>query len=177
LISPGASSPLGTLGYVGAGFELADQIMSGECPRPGGIYVPLGTGGTAAGLALGLGLAGVSCPVVAVQVASRITGNRFFLTRLAKRAFGILREWGVREPMPQLALQVVHNQLGPGYASMTPQSRNAVVHAAKLGLNLETTYTGKAFAALLEHRKKPRAGPLMLVNTYGSIEGIKELNQ
>ena len=55
----GGSTPLGTLGHVNAALELADQVERGELPLPGRVVVPLGSGGTAAGLALGFAIAGL----------------------------------------------------------------------------------------------------------------------
>jgi hypothetical protein len=37
----------------------------------------------------------------------------------------------------------------PGYAAVTPAATSAVALARELGVKLETTYTGRAFAALL----------------------------
>jgi D-cysteine desulfhydrase len=76
----GGSSPLGTLGHVNAGMELAEQIGTGLLPRPARIVVPLGTGGTAAGIALGLAIAGVDATVVGARV-----GPRGFVSRAAVR--------------------------------------------------------------------------------------------
>src|SRR3990172_6728721 len=59
LLAPGASTPLGALGYVNAALELAQQIKEGQLPEPPHILLPLGSGGTAAGLMLGLRVAGL----------------------------------------------------------------------------------------------------------------------
>ena len=56
LLWPGASTPLGTLGHVSAGLELA-AAMDDE---PDDVVVALGSGGTAVGLALGLRLGGMA---------------------------------------------------------------------------------------------------------------------
>jgi D-cysteine desulfhydrase len=177
VIPPGASSPLGTLGYVACGLELAAQIERGDCPAPRRIYVALGTGGTAAGLALGLALGAQHCQVVAVRVAVRATGNQFFLGALARRSMALLRRAGLARSMPEINLVVDHRFIGPGYASVTDAALDAVARGAELGLDLETTYTGKAFAALLADRvSRPAEGPLMLLNTLGSIEHLRAEN-
>ena len=59
VIPLGGSSPMGAMGYVNAGLELAAQIAAGEIPPPSRIYLALGTMGTAMGLLLGLKAAGV----------------------------------------------------------------------------------------------------------------------
>ena len=56
----GGSSPLGCVGFVEAAFELAAQIEAGELPEPSHVVVALGSGGTAAGLAAGLRMAGLA---------------------------------------------------------------------------------------------------------------------
>src|SRR5919199_4114314 len=65
-VPAGGSSPLGALGHVNAALELAEQVRRGHRPAPARLVVPFGTGGTAAGLALGLALAGLEATVVAV---------------------------------------------------------------------------------------------------------------
>jgi 1-aminocyclopropane-1-carboxylate deaminase/D-cysteine desulfhydrase-like pyridoxal-dependent ACC family enzyme len=64
----GGTSPLGVLGHVNAALELSEQIVKGEMPQPSSIVLPLGSGGTAAGLLLGLAIAGLtSIEVVAAR--------------------------------------------------------------------------------------------------------------
>ena len=87
VIPPGASMPLGTLGYVNAGLELAAQVAAGELPEPARIYVALGSGGTTAGLLLGLRLAGLRsqlCPVMVTRMGGRTAG--LWVSWLANRA-------------------------------------------------------------------------------------------
>jgi len=75
VIPVGGSSVTGTLGWVDGARELADQVAAGALPAPRTVWVPSASGGTAAGLALGLAEAGLDSRVIAV----RVRGN--FLTR------------------------------------------------------------------------------------------------
>ncbi|MFF3603697.1 pyridoxal-phosphate dependent enzyme [Streptomyces sp. NPDC002463] len=59
----GGSSPLGTLGAVETALELGTQVETGELPEPARLVTPVGSGGTSAGLALGLRLAGPGAPI------------------------------------------------------------------------------------------------------------------
>ena len=52
-IPVGGSVPLGVLGHVNAALELVQQIETGAMPQPSRVILPMGTGGTAAGLLLG----------------------------------------------------------------------------------------------------------------------------
>lgn len=176
VIPPGASSPVGTLGYVCAGLEIAQQVKEGVCPPPRRIYVALGTGGTSAGLALGLALAGLDSEVVAVRVASQLTGNRHFLSALAGRTMKLLQGAGLNQPMPRLHLNVENGFIGSGYAHPTPEGLDAVELGRENGLALETTYTGKAFAAMLaaQRREDPMV-PVMFIHTAPSIDHLTEL--
>ncbi len=175
VIPPGGTSPGSTLGFVGAGLEIGRQVDEGVCPAPTRLYVALGTGGTAAGLALGLALAGLATEVVAVRVASRIAGNRRWLDWLAQRAWRRLTELGVSSSYPRLNIRIDHRFIGPGYTHPTRPASDAVERASALGLALETTYTGKTFAALLADLKAdPTGGPQMLLNSFGPVDHLLE---
>ena len=170
IVGPGGASPRGTLGHVSAGIELADQIRRAELPHPREVFVPFGTGGTASGLALGFALAGMRTPVVAVRVVPRPIGLRAVLTFKAVRTWRLLHDRGLCAPLPDLRLRVEHRFAGPGYAHPTPEAERALDRAAAAGLPLETTYTAKAFAALLHHAETRPGGPRLFIQTYaGSV--------
>ncbi|MCX7809226.1 MAG: pyridoxal-phosphate dependent enzyme, partial [Deltaproteobacteria bacterium] len=62
LIPAGGSSKVGALGYVEAGIELGWDMIR-ENLTPDAIFVALGSGGTAAGLAVGLAVSGCTVPL------------------------------------------------------------------------------------------------------------------
>jgi len=174
-IGPGGSSSLGALGYVGAALELAEQIAAGVCPEPREIVVPLGSGGTAAGLLLGLRLAGLASRLVAVAVVPPPWVSPSQTARLASRAAALLVERGARLDPPRFTptdFEMVRDQLGPGYGAPTPAAEAAVARAADAGLRLETTYSGKALAALLA---RPARGPRLFWLTYAAPPGPTDL--
>ncbi len=150
VIPAGGTLPAGVAGIARAGFELAEQIRLGQLAAPDAVYCALGTGGTVAGLALGLGLAGVSATIHAVA-----TVERFFISpRKLKRLIDLGAEWlrahGVDTNVAgSVTIRVVRSQLGPGYGIATAQSLAAVEVLSAEGVPIEPVYTGKAFAALL----------------------------
>lgn len=149
-IAPGGSSVLGTVGWVAAGLELADDVIEGRLPRPDRVYAPVGSAGTVAGLWAGLRLAGLRCEVVGVRVATREVGNRANIRRLAKGAVHVLRRHGAPIDRPTLdGLRLEHGFIGDGYGEPDPRGAEAIARAADAGLILEPTYTGKALAACL----------------------------
>jgi D-cysteine desulfhydrase len=150
-IPPGASNAVGTIGMVRAGVELAEQIRSGLLPKPDKIYVAWGSGGAAAGLAIGLGLAGVDTTLIAVATVERLLSPRALLEKLIEQTRQLLELHGVpgvRERAP-VRIEIDRAQLGPGYGHETAQSLSAVALAKADGLPLEPVYTGKAMASLL----------------------------
>ncbi len=169
-IKGGGSSPLGTVGYVNAGLELADQIRAGECPLPGAIFVALGTMGTAAGLSLGLRAAGLDVPVVMIRVVRDTIGNATAWRRLYAATADGLRGLDPRFPKLTAARpDIRHDYIGPGYARFTPEGMDAVAWAAgEKGLKLEGTYTGKAMAALRDAAASMKGKTLLYWNTYNS---------
>lgn len=173
LIPGGGSSPLGALGFVEAGLELAAQVRQGLLPAPDLVFVAAGTCGTVAGLALGLELAGLtSTRVVAVRVVPAILTNLVNVHRLARGALRILRRAGAQLPARQPVDVVIDpHELGPGYGRGTPAAQEAMERFARHGVQLETTYTGKAAAALLRWCARP--GPARTVlfwNTYNGVD-------
>lgn len=169
----GGSSPLGTLGYVEAALEIAAQVRDGALPEPSHVVVAVGSGGTAAGLALGLRLAGMDTRVVGIVVNDALRLDPPKLAGLAGRAARVLRRRGARVPDPRLTagdLDAERGWLGPGYGHPTPEADDAIARARDLeGLELEPVYTGKTMAALLALNAAGRfgSGPVLYLHTHG----------
>ena len=141
-IPAGGTTPIGILGYVNGALELAAQVEAGECPAPAEIVVPLGTGGTVAGLALGLNLSGLSTRVRAVRVAPKIIASRRRVMRLIARTTALIEgAAGVRlGPVRAEHVIVDDDFYGGGYG-------RPLVNPPESPLPLDDTYARKAFAA------------------------------
>jgi D-cysteine desulfhydrase len=169
----GGTNARGTIGFVNAAIELACQIESGVLPEPDLIYVPYGSTGTASGLALGLAAVGLRTSVVGVRVVPAESTKPERTRRVMEEAVTLLRELDAGFPWvkPENAvLEVRDGFLGDGYAAATAESRDAVALAEANNMHLETTYTGKALAALVaDARAGKLAGKTTLFwNTYSS---------
>ena len=180
-VTAGGSDRLGCLGFVEAGLELARQIEAGECPPPGRIYMAAGSAGSGAGLAIGLGLAGHSCRLHLVSAVEGIAFNRWRYRSMLKMIMRELRRLGLRRGLPPTASGLLHKagvrwtidhrQVGGGYTKETVAGREAIRLAGRHGLRLESTYTAKCFAALLEDLRAglpPEEGPILYWNTHGA---------
>jgi D-cysteine desulfhydrase len=143
-IAGGGAHPRAVVGHVLAGLELAEQVAV----PPDTIVLPLGTGGTAAGLALAVAILGWPTRVVAVRVAPIIVANRWRTARLARGARRLLAQRGIPLPAPRSVAIV--DGLGKGYGHPTPDGEAARRLASEYGLTLDPTYGAKAFALLLQ---------------------------
>jgi 1-aminocyclopropane-1-carboxylate deaminase/D-cysteine desulfhydrase-like pyridoxal-dependent ACC family enzyme len=169
-IPPGGSSPLGALGYVAAAFELAEQVQAGALPRPDAIYLPLGSGGTTAGLAVGMRLTKLEgVRLLAVRAYDRLLANTHHLAWLANRTAALIRAAGGPDAGRFRArdFDLIDDQFGSGYGRATPAAQAAHAVAAHWGLRVETTYTAKALAAVLARPR--RRGQVVFWNTYSSV--------
>jgi D-cysteine desulfhydrase len=172
----GGSSWLGTVGFVSAGLELAQQIGDGELPCPDRIYIATGTMGSTAGLALGLAAAGLPTEVHAVCVVDERFGNPVMLDRLTQKTALMLNRLdpAFDAGMAKTAKLVWRSGfLAGGYAVFDERISDAVdVARDDLGLALETTYTGKAMAALLHDLQQPdySGEQYLFWNTHNSRE-------
>ena len=158
VIAPGGSDPIGTLGYVSAGLELADQLARMDV-RPSRVHVAAGTLGTAAGLALGLGLAGMRLPIVATRITSRIVTNERALRSLIAGTSSLLQRAGLVVPHAEEVasmIEITHSQIGAGYGRETEAGRRATEVFAAAGLRLDPTYTAKAAAGMVRWLREGR---------------------
>ncbi len=172
-IPPGGSSASGSLGYVEAARELARQIARGDMPRPTVIVVALGSGGTAAGLLVGLLREGLLAPtpqgalpieLLAVQVVDPPLSSGPATLALALAVRRKLREPLRRASIATLSrsLRVVRAQLGGGYGHSTPAGDEATRLAITDELVLDPTYTAKTFAGALVEARARRSGDVVL---------------
>jgi D-cysteine desulfhydrase len=176
IIPTGGTSARGAIGYVNAGFELAEQVRGGGMPEPDAIFVPLGSGGTVAGLMLGCRLAGLRSRIVAVLVTDILPPSSRRLIGLAAATLRRLRRLAPELPPVALApddITIVRHHLGGGYGAAT----DAGLAAQRLaldeeGIGLETTYTAKCLAALLEIGAAPAYSgrTLLFWNTFSSVD-------
>ena len=142
-IPGGGAQPSAVVGHLIAGLELAQQVVE----PPDEIVLPLGTGGTAAGVALAIATLRWPTRVVAVRVAPALVANRWRSLWLAHGARRLLARHAVPLPAPR-SLEIVDG-VGQGYGWPTVDGEAAARLAARHGLVLDPTYGAKAFAFLL----------------------------
>jgi D-cysteine desulfhydrase len=172
VIPIGGSSPLGNAGFVNAALELDEQISQGVLSEPDVLYTAMGTMGSAVGLAIGLAAKGRKTRVVAVRASNVDASTIAKFRALFDETVAYLQE---RHPsFPKVRFEDANveldgTQLGNGYGRPTPKAQQAVALTRKLSkLRLETTYTGKAFAALVNDAPKLQEQSVLFWNTHNS---------
>lgn len=172
VIPEGGSNGLGSLGYVDALREVMTQLDLGlGGGRPYDLVVhACGSGGTAAGVALGCAASGAA---EAVRTFAVCDDAAYF----EKRIGAIVAEaqaWDPTLPAP-VRLVVDDRAKGPRYGEMSPDQRAFLVRAARAsGLVLDPVYTGKALFGLREavRRGDVARGARVLFLHTGGLPGL-----
>jgi D-cysteine desulfhydrase len=147
VIAPGGSGTHGTWAYCLAVDELREQLMVQQLPALDAIIVAAGSGSTAAGLLAGILRTGAAKRVIAVQVAPNRALGALIIGQAAS-ALWRHDQWR-RAFAARRALHVETRFAGDGYGHPTMLGARASELARSFGLELEPTYTAKAFAAVL----------------------------
>ncbi|UJW33817.1 D-cysteine desulfhydrase family protein [Saccharothrix sp. AJ9571] len=154
----GGSDAVGLLGYVAAAAEIREQLDG----RPARILVPQGSGGTAAGLALGwAGRLDIACVGHSAAESEETLST---LVDAGARHLGI-------DPPALDHVRITDRTLGPGYGVPTDEVWEALrLFGRTEGVVLDPVYTGKAAAALLAE-PRPEEGPVVFWHT-GGLPGV-----
>jgi len=181
IIAAGGSSLLGVIGFVNAAFELKEQILEGTIPEPDSIYVALGTTGTATGLILGLKAAKLKSQVISVRVVDEKFASMRRIIKLFHKTNSHLHSLDSSFPKFELSskdIDITHAFYGKQYALFTEKGMKAINLMYKhVGIKLDGTYTGKAFAALIDdaERQDLREKVILFWNTYNSRDYMDRL--
>jgi len=163
-VATGGSSPLGTRGYVDAAAEIAHE-------DPSEVVCALGSGGTAAGLAIGAVVAGFPWKVHGVLVADPKSVLPWLTRRLVADTARLVDPKSrtlARESLKKLV--IVTEELGRGYGYATARGEAATARAARFGIDLDPTYTAKAYAHAEDRaaRASATARPVLFWHTLSS---------
>ncbi len=152
-IPAGGSNEYGALGYVNAALELKQQCEAGVMPYPEYIYIPCGSCGTLAGLLVGSKIAAMPGKIIGVidDNSEPLEHTREKILLLANNTLAYLRSFGADISDSTVTEKDIELRAGVSeYAEVTADTRDALkIMREYEGIQLDTTYSGKAFAALL----------------------------
>lgn len=150
----GAGMPLGALGYVDCAAEILDQSREPGVRFDAVVHASGGSGGTQAGLLVGLGAAGDAPEIIGICSGSdRATQAR----RVHDLAMGTLQLLKQSSALPVEDVICDDGYRGHGYSLPTPQMAEAVrLLARDEGILLDPVYSGKAMAGLIDMARRGR---------------------
>ncbi len=145
----GASTPIGTLGYVRAAREFVGQLDAADPTGKTWIFVSASSCGTLAGLALGFTLLGRD-DIRLVGISPDVTEAEILgLTEGLSTAAGGLLGWR-GELLPGL-VSISDAYVGPGYALPSTGSREATERFGRAeGIVLDPVYTAKVAHGMID---------------------------
>jgi D-cysteine desulfhydrase len=165
LIPEGGSNPLGAWGYIRCIEELAEQLPR---TQPLTIVYATGSGGTGAGLLLGVKLLQLPWRVVGVNVCD---DKDYFVRTIGDIIEGSMERWRLDLPFDRQEIEIIDGYVGLGYAKSQPAELATLRDVARFeGIVLDPVYTGKAFHGLVsELRRKPGSlgNKIVFVHTGG----------
>ncbi len=149
IIDVGASSPLGSLGYVSCATELNDQAIAMEIEFDC-IVLATGSCGTQAGLLSGLHLLGSGTRVMGIAVSP--DGDQAFrLGRIAELVSELLEPAGGNLSLDESRISVNGDYCGSAYGVPNQPTLEAIeLLARNESILLDPVYTGKAMAGLID---------------------------
>jgi D-cysteine desulfhydrase len=168
IIPEGGSNGLGAFGYVQAAAEIRQQLdlgLAGDVRAFDAVVCACGSGGTAAGLALGVAAYDVAPQVIAIAVCDSRAHFEGVTSDIIAEARAI--DPALPAPAP---LVIDDGYIGPGYGSMNDEQKRFLIEVARqTGLILDPAYSGKALFGLSRLTNKPQR--TLFVHT-GGLPGL-----
>jgi D-cysteine desulfhydrase len=177
VVPEGGSNGLGALGYVAAMHEVRRQLDLGLCGSLAAFDVvahACGSGGTAAGVALGAARFGVAAKTWSACVCDDAAYFERVVARIVAEARAFdpsLSEVGIAKD----ALVFDERAKGPAYAVMDDDQKRFLVEVARAsGVILDPVYTGKALWSVAQATRRGDIAPgatLLFLHT-GGLPGL-----
>jgi L-cysteate sulfo-lyase len=147
VIPTGGSNETGALGYAAAALELLQQANDAGITIDR-VVLATASGGTQAGLIVGMALAQARVQVLGIDVENEADA---LLGEVRDIAQACAHKVGLKAPIGENVFEIARGYAGAGYGIPTDAMRDAVEMAARLeGLILDPVYAGKAMAGLIE---------------------------
>lgn len=164
VIPEGGSNALGIWGYISFVDELRKQV---DLKNIEGILSASGSGGTAAGLLVGVSLLKLPVKIYAVNV---LYSKDLIIKKILNSAEGCIREFNLPCKLNETKLEVLYGFSKEGYKKIEKKKLKLIKHFAQSsGILLDPAYTGKAFAAYYENFLMKKKGMKVIFIHTGGI--------
>jgi len=156
IIPGGGASPVGVMGYALAAKEILEQLQE-QGVKPDYIVLATGSGGTQAGLVLGLKLLGADdVKVVGISISPDKREGQKRVSSLVNQAAQLL---DVNIHVEPEEITVIDDYLGGGYGSINKEVVETIKYVARReALILDPVYTAKAMQGLIDLARKDYFG-------------------
>jgi D-cysteine desulfhydrase len=139
IIPEGGSNALGAWGYIKCVEELASQLSHEETT----LVYAAGSGGTGAGLLLGIKLLGLPWRAIGVNVCD---DREYFVRVIGEIVEDAIGRWSLPVTFDRSEIEICDGHVGLGYAKSQPSELETLRDVARSeGIVLDPVYTGKAF--------------------------------
>lgn len=146
VIPYGGSNTVGALGFVEAAFELERQLSAAGKSRVK-IVIASSSGGTQAGLSLGIRLLRADWELHGINVDKDEAGDLPYRQHLAELASATAEQLGSSERLEPGDFQVHSDFIKHPYAVMSPKEKTLIKEiASRTGVLLDPVYTARAMA-------------------------------
>ncbi|MHB8580626.1 MAG: 1-aminocyclopropane-1-carboxylate deaminase/D-cysteine desulfhydrase [Ignavibacteriaceae bacterium] len=167
VIPEGGSTTLGIWGYINFIDELSSQI---ELRKLQGIYAASGSGGTAAGMLVGVAMLNLNLKIFAVNV---LYSKEKIKKRIIDLAEGCILDYKLPCKVRENNLEIVDGYSTEGYKNITDDKLTLIKKfASESGIIFDPAYTGKAFSAYYENVLTKNSGKKILFLHTGGIFGV-----
>lgn len=147
LIPTGGSNETGALGYAGAALELQQQAKDAGIAIDRVLF-STSSGGTQAGLVVGMALAEASTQVLGIDIENEVEPLLADVRRIADACASNV---GLKRALRNDVFEIRSGYAGEGYGIPTPGMIEAIGLLARLeGIVLDPVYSGKAMAGLID---------------------------
>ena len=151
VIGIGASSPLGSLGYIRCARELSEQAAALSIHITD-LFCATGSGGTQAGLEIGRRLYLPGCRVHGVSVGTKKERQRDKVAKLIQDTIGY---FALDMKVAPEELRIYDEYIGMGYAVPSKAGNEAIQLTGRTeAVLLDPVYTGKAMAGLMDQLER-----------------------
>jgi D-cysteine desulfhydrase len=175
IIPEGASYAVGAWGYIRAAEEIVNDIanLPGGGNQPVTLINAAGSGGTSAGLILGVKMFDINARVVSVNVCD---DKDYFVRVIGDICEKVLSDYHLEIDFSRdRDIEIVDGYVGRGYALSQPEELALISDVARTeGIFLDPVYTGKAFFGMVQELKRDREcfGERIVFIHTGGIFGL-----